>query len=257
MFCENCGATIQDGSLFCNQCGRAVTAAVGQQGAAPTTPAPPAPTLGPAETSGKARASLVTGIFGLLFFPIAIAAIILGHMSRSEIRQSNGRLKGDGMATAGLVMGYGAFAIIPFVLIIAAIAIPNLLRARIAANESSTLAAVRTLNTAELSYGSQYPKVGFTCSLSALGGSDSSAPTSDHAKMIDDRLASGEKFGYRFELRNCVNSETEGHKYQVVAYPRVGNQTGVRAFCSDESQVVKVDASGSADDCLTSGSPLE
>src|SRR6266481_4248662 len=124
MFCEKCGATIQDGSLFCNRCGQAVTAVPGQQGAAPTATAP-ARYVGDGETSGKALASLVTGIFGLLIFPIAIAAIILGHMSRSEIRKSNGRLKGDGMATAGLVMGYGAFAILP-ILIIASIAIPNL-----------------------------------------------------------------------------------------------------------------------------------
>lgn len=254
MFCEKCGAAIQDGSLFCNRCGQAVTAVPGQQGAAPTAPAPD---VAVGETSGKALASLVTGIFGLLLFPIAIAAIILGHMSRSEIRKSNGRLKGDGMATAGLVMGYGAFAVIPFILIIAAIAIPNLLRARMAANESSAGAAVRALNTAELSYQSEYPKVGFTCSLSALGGTGPSAPSADHAQMIDDRLASGEKHGYRFELRNCVNSETEGHKYQVVAYPLVGNQTGMRAFCSDETAVVRVDASGSADDCLASGPPLE
>jgi type IV pilus assembly protein PilA len=254
MFCEKCGATIQDGSLFCNQCGRTVTAAPGQQGPAPT---PPATYVADGETSGKALASLVTGIFGLLFFPIAIAAIILGHTSRSEIRKSNGRLKGDGMATAGLVMGYGAFAVIPFILIIAAIAIPNLLRARIAANEPSAAAGVRTLNAAQLSYQSEYPKVGFTCSRSALGGSGPSAPSADHAQIIDDRLASGENHGYRLELRNCVNSETEGHKYQVVAYPLIGNQTGVRAFCSDESGVVRVDAGGSADDCLTSGSPLE
>ena len=161
------------------------------------------------------------------------------------------------MATAGLVMGYGAFALIPFILIIAAIAIPNLLRARIAANEPSAAAGVRTLNAAELSYQSEYPKVGFTCSLSALGGSGPLAPSADHAQLIDDRLASGENHGYRLELRNCVNSETDGHKYQVVAYPLVRNQTGVRAFCSDETQVVRVDASGSADDCLASGPPLE
>jgi type IV pilus assembly protein PilA len=251
MFCEKCGAGIQDGSLFCNQCGRAVTAVPGQRGTAP------APYVADGETSGKALASLLTGIFGLILFPIAIGAIILGHMSRSEIRKSNGRLKGDGMATAGLVMGYGALAIIPFILIIAAIAIPNLLRARMAANESSAVAGVMALNTAEITYQSQYSKVGFTCSLSALGGRGLSAPSGDHAQLIDDRLASGEKFGYRFELRNCVNSETDGHKYQVVAYPLVRNQTGVRAFCSDETQVVKVDASGSADDCLASGPPLE
>src|SRR2546427_12405462 len=146
MFCDNCGAPIQDGSLFCNQCGRAVTAASGQQGAATTSPAP---YVGDGETSGKALASLVTGIFGLLIFPIAIAAIILGHMSRSEIRKSNGRLKGDGMATAGLGMGYGAFAILP-IPIIASIAIPNLVHSRIAANELSAVHLLREIDSAEV-----------------------------------------------------------------------------------------------------------
>ena len=117
----------------------------------------------------------------MLLFPIAIAAIILGHMSRSEIRKSNGRLKGDGMATAGLVMGYGAFAIIPFILIIAAIAIPNLLRARMAANESSAVHLVSEINTAEVTYRSAYPDVGFTCTLSNLGGNKSSAASPDTA----------------------------------------------------------------------------
>ena len=254
MFCEKCGATIQDGSFFCNRCGQAVTAVPGQQGAAPTAPAH---YVGDGETSGKALASLVTGIFGLLLFPIAIAAIILGHMSRSEIRKSNGRLKGDGMATAGLVMGYGAFAIIPFILIIAAIAIPNLLRARMAANESSAVHLVSEINTAEVTYRSAYPDVGFTCTLSNLGGNKSSAASPDQAQLLEDRVTSGEVYGYRFELRNCVNSETDGHKYQVVAYPIVRNQTGARTFCSDETAVLRVDASGSADDCLASGHPLE
>jgi hypothetical protein len=63
--------------------------------------------------------------------------------------------------------------------------------------------------------------------------------------------------GYRLELRNCVNSEAEGHKYQVVAYPVVSPQTGMRAFCSDESGMVRVDAGGSADDCLASGLPVQ
>ena len=62
---------------------------------------------------------MITGIFGLIFVLPAIAAIILGHMSRSEIRKSNSQLKGEGMATAGLVMGYRAFAVIPLILIIA------------------------------------------------------------------------------------------------------------------------------------------
>jgi type IV pilus assembly protein PilA len=254
MFCSKCGAAIPENSQFCNRCGQLVMPAGAQQTAGPT---PPPPTLEPAGTSGKALASLVTGIFGLLLFPIAIAAIILGHMSRSEIRKSNGRLKGDGMATASLVMGYGAFAIIPFILIIAAIAIPNLLRARIAANESSAVHLVSEINTAEVMYRTTYPDVGFTCTLSSLGGNKSSSPSPDQAQLLEDRVSSGEAHGYRLELRNCVNSEADGHKYQVVAHPVVRHQTGVRAFCSDETAVVRVDASGSADDCLASGPPLE
>jgi type II secretory pathway pseudopilin PulG len=253
MFCAKCGSPLPALAVFCSQCGQAGLSGSSQPIGSPTQPAGVLP---PGKTSGKALASLITGIFGLLLFPIAVVAIILGHISRSEIRQSNGRLTGDGMATAGLVMGYGAFAIIPFILIIAAIAIPNLLRARMAANESSAVAGIRALNSAELSYQSQYPTVGFTCNLSALGGSGRSAPSPDQAQMIDTGLASGEKHGYRFELRNCANSGTN-QKYQVVAFPLVRSQTGKRAFCSDETAVIKVDASGSADDCLASGPPLE
>jgi type II secretory pathway pseudopilin PulG len=154
-------------------------------------------------------------------------------------------------------MGYGAFAIIPFILIIAAIAIPNLLRARMAANESSAVHLVKEINTAEVMYRTAYPDVGFTCTLANLGGNKSSAPSADQAQLLEDRVTSGEVHGYRLELRNCVNSEAEGHKYQLVAYPLVANQTGVRTFCSDESGVVRVDAGGSADDCLASGPTLE
>ena len=247
MFCSKCGAAIPEGSQFCSQCGQALAAPPVAAGQA-MVPSPEAP------TSGKALASMITGIFGLLFFFPAIAAIILGHMSRSEIRKSNGRLKGNGMATAGLVMGYGMIAMIPFILIIAAIAIPNLLRARIAANESSAVAAIRTLNTAEISYQSEYPKVGFACNLPALGGHGPSAPSADHAQLIDERLASGWKNGYGFEIRNCIYDAVDGNKYQVVAYPTVRNQTGVRIFCSDESGVIKVGES--AEECLANGSPL-
>ena len=88
------------------------------------------------ETSVKAILSLVCGL--LFFIPfLFIAAIVFGHLALSEIRKSAGRLKGEGIAIAGLVLGYIEIAGIPFLLIIAAIAIPNLLRARMAANESS------------------------------------------------------------------------------------------------------------------------
>jgi type IV pilus assembly protein PilA len=260
MFCSQCGAAIPDTSRFCDHCGQPVpgqsTPQQSQAAAqAPISP-PPAPYLVAEQTSGKALASMITGIFGLLFFLPAIAAIILGHISRSEIRKSNGRLKGNGMATAGLVMGYGMIAMIPFILIIAAIAIPNLLRARMAANEASAVASLRTINTAEISYASTYPTVGCAPTLAALGGTNCAPPDKTSACLIDAQLASGQKSGYRFELRNCTHSETDGDKYQVVAYPAVRNQTGVRIFCSDESGVIKVGEGESAEECLANGSPL-
>jgi type II secretory pathway pseudopilin PulG len=239
-FCEKCGNSLTAEDKFCRVCGGTVP------GAFPAPPIGVPPTGGaPAETSGKAIASLVCGL--LFFIPLAfIAAIVFGHIALSEIKRSAGRLKGEGMAIAGLVFGYMWIVTVPVMLIIAAIAIPNLLRARMAANESSAAASVRTLNTAEVSYAAAHPDAGYTCSLSDL------------SSLIDSNLASGQKSGYVFQLSGCTAGEGGAiAKYQVVAYPVTKNNTGTRAFCSDESGVVKVDAGGSAQNCLESGEPLQ
>jgi hypothetical protein len=83
---------------------------------------------------------------------LSILAILFGHLSVSEIRKSAGRLKGEGIAIAGLILGYVGLAIIPLILIIAAIAIPNIRCARIPANESSAIVSVRQLVAAETNY---------------------------------------------------------------------------------------------------------
>jgi type II secretory pathway pseudopilin PulG len=201
-----------------------------------------------AETSGKAILSLICGL--LFFIPfLFIAAIVLGHLALSEIRKSAGRLRGEGIAIAGLVLGYIEIAGIPLLLIVAAIAIPNLLRARMAANESSAIASVRTLEAAEVTYAGAHPEQGYTCSLSDLAD----------AASIKGPLATGQKNGYVFELTGC-SPATEGGpnvKYQVMAYPLRVNQTGVRAFCSDESATIKADSGGSARGCMENGSALK
>ena len=193
---------------------------------------------------------MVSLICGLLFFVpfLFVAAIVFGHLALSEIGNSAGRLKGHGIAMAGLVLGSLWIAGIPIILMIAAIAIPNLLRARMAANESSAIASMRTLDTAEITYPKFHPGQGYTCSVSDLTG----------AQLIANPLATGQKNGYVFELTGCA-AGTEGGanaKYQVVAYPLRVNQTGVRAFCSDQCGVIKVDASGSARRCLENGGDL-
>ena len=179
MLCSRCGNSIGENSRFCDRCGEpARTAQIATGPLVPTA-------ASPSETSGKAIASLLSGLFGLIIFPAAIAAIVLGHISRSEIRKSAGRLKGSGLALGGLIMGYLGLSIIP-VLIIAAIAIPNVVRARIVANEASAVSVVRALNEAEQNYMTAFPRVGYTCSLPSLGGNRQSSTSAEHAHLIDD-----------------------------------------------------------------------
>lgn len=244
VFCPQCGNAVSDEERFCRVCGRASTASAGA-GHDPSLP----PAVGtPAPTSGKAIASLVLGLLSFTLFA-AIPAIVFGHIALSEVTKSAGRLQGRGMAIAGLVLGYLGIAMLPFILIIAAIAIPNVLRARIAANEASAVGSLRTLEVAEVAFVSAHPDSGYTCSLSDLW----------NAGLITPPLSNGTKNGYVFALQGCASNAPSGPiaRYQIVAYPIARNQGGVRAFCSDESGVVKADLHGTADDCLANGAPLE
>jgi type IV pilus assembly protein PilA len=129
--------------------------------------------------------------------------------------------------------------VVAIILIIAAIAIPNLLRARISANESSAVASIRTLNTAQVSYNSSYPTVGFASSLAYLtvDGANCSPPDSDGACLIDTQLASGSKSGYSFSL--AASGSNPAGSYAAWANPIAPNQTGVRSFCSVADAVVR------------------
>ena len=142
--------------------------------------------------------------------------------------------------------------VVAIILIIAAIAIPNLLRARMAANEASAVASIRTLNTAEVTYNSTYPTVGFSPNLVDLGGALGAAcvPSSTSACLIDSVLANngnpagGGKSGYSFTsgAGTVVGGVNAG--YTIVAVPLSINQTGIRAFCAEEDAVVRVDPAG-------------
>jgi type IV pilus assembly protein PilA len=146
--------------------------------------------------------------------------------------------------------------VVAIILIIAAIAIPNLLRARIAANESSAVASIRTLNTAQISYNSAYPTVGFASTLAALSGSGSSCspPSSASACLIDQQLATGTKSGYTFTLGGV--SGTPASNYWTVATPLTANTTGTRYFCSVADAVVRY-SSSSLSSCAGTETPLQ
>jgi type IV pilus assembly protein PilA len=129
--------------------------------------------------------------------------------------------------------------VVAIILIIAAIAIPNLLRARIAANESSAVASVRTINTAEITYQTSNPTTGYAASLSVLGGSGSPCTLSaTQACLIDNTLALGTKSGYLFVATQQGAAAPFG-QLTVSTIPVNWNQTGVRGFCSNEDAVIR------------------
>ena len=142
--------------------------------------------------------------------------------------------------------------VVAIILIIAAIAIPNLLRARMAANESSAVASIRTINTAEVTYNTTYPTVGFAAALSNLGGALGAActPASTTACLIDSVLANngnptgGGKSGYLFSTGTGTIAGGVNVGYTALAVPVTINQTGIRAFCAEEDAVVRVDPAG-------------
>jgi prepilin-type N-terminal cleavage/methylation domain-containing protein len=146
--------------------------------------------------------------------------------------------------------------VVAIILIIAAIAIPNLLRARISANESAAVGALRTLNTAQISYNSTYPTVGFASALTNLAGTTcaTTAPTSTTGCLIDSALGGGTKSGYLFTLLGV--SGTPAAAYNFVAAPVGVNQTGVRYFCSFADAVVR-SSSATISTCDGTVSPLQ
>src|SRR5579864_3480256 len=116
--------------------------------------------------------------------------------------------------------------VVAIILIIAAIAIPNLLRARIAANESSAAASLRTLNTAEVSYASFYPSVGFPLTIDVLGGSAPCTPNIATACLLDATLTSGSKSGYIFTATGVLPVGGANTEYVTNAVPQNLNVTG-------------------------------
>ncbi len=131
--------------------------------------------------------------------------------------------------------------VVAIILIIAAIAIPNLLRARISANETSAVGSLRTLNTVFVQYNTNNPSVpgcancGFPPSLAILGPG---APP--QADLIDLVLASGVKSGYTFVYApGAVDANGAVIDYTLQANPQTPGTTGVRCFFTDQTAVIR------------------
>jgi prepilin-type N-terminal cleavage/methylation domain-containing protein len=128
--------------------------------------------------------------------------------------------------------------VVAIILIIAAIAIPNLLRSRMSANEASAVGSLRTINTAEITYATTYPSTGYATTLGALAGTSCTTPTSSGACLIDNTLgtattAANSKSGFYFTL---ASSNSVG--YTLLGTPANFGSTGGKNFYTDGTAVI-------------------
>jgi type IV pilus assembly protein PilA len=133
--------------------------------------------------------------------------------------------------------------VVAIILIIAAIAIPNLLRSKMAANEASAVGSLRTINTAAITYSTTYG--GYPTALANLG--PASSATSGTADLIDSVLSGGTKSGYVFTYVPGA-SDANGNvlSYSVTAEPASRGTTGQRGFFTDQSGVIRGNPTGPA-----------
>jgi len=136
--------------------------------------------------------------------------------------------------------------VVAIILIIAAIAIPNLLRSRIAANQASAVGSLRTINTSEITYASTF-NTGFSPDLPSLGpGAPGATPTAALAGLLDSVLAGGSKSGYTFAyLAGSADTTGRINTYTVTASP-ISTSTGTNFYFTDESGVIRQNTTGTA-----------
>jgi type IV pilus assembly protein PilA len=133
--------------------------------------------------------------------------------------------------------------VVAIILIIAAIAIPNLLRSKMTANEAAAVGALRALNSACITYATIYGQ--FPLALSNLAPAASGGASSTAADMIDAVLANGTKSGYKFTYKTPGTSGgAAGITYDITAVPLGIGTTGQRAFFSDQSALIRANPTG-------------
>jgi type IV pilus assembly protein PilA len=138
--------------------------------------------------------------------------------------------------------------VVAIILIIAAIAIPNLMRARMAANDASAAASVRSINTAEIAYSGAYSTIGFPLTLATLGGAAPCTPGTATACLIDNYLATNGggngKSGYSFNATGSASAgSTSNDQFYSTGTP-LSALTGTRAYCSIQDAVLRLQPAG-------------
>jgi len=144
--------------------------------------------------------------------------------------------------------------VVAIILIIAAIAIPNLIKSKMAANESSAVGSLRTINTGEVNYAASCPAVGYSASLAEM---NTGAVCAGGKGIIDNVLGSAApaKSGYTFAYAAVQGGDNLNDTYTVTGTPATVGTTGQRQFFSDQTGVIRYALSGTG--VTVASSPLQ
>jgi len=138
--------------------------------------------------------------------------------------------------------------VVGIILVIAAIAIPNLMRARMAANDSSAAGSMHAINAAEVGYFGSYENVGFPATLAPLGGADPCTPSVATGCLIDNNLATNGggtgKSGFSFAATGSPSSGSATNNQFYATGTPINNMSGTRAYCSADDMVIRLQAPG-------------
>jgi type IV pilus assembly protein PilA len=217
---------------------------------------------------GFAVASLVLGILSLPTLGLlgvgAMTGVVLGVVGLVKANRSPTEYGGRGLAVAGIALSVVSIVAIPFLGIVAAIAIPSLLRARIAANESAAIGDVRTVIVAESSY--QAINGGYYDRLACLAEPGHCIPGYAGSSLLPAELGAAEtKNGYRRRFHGGAAasplpptvSPTSMMSFAYVAVPATKGTTGVRAFCGDATGRVCAGKDGEMPEALDGACPAD
>jgi len=137
--------------------------------------------------------------------------------------------------------------VVAIILIIAAIAIPSLIRSRIAANQASAIESLRVLGTSEVTYAAIYGN-GYSSTLTQLGSPPvGTVPSTSAAGLIDSLLVSGAKSGYNFTYSPTLLDVTGRYNgYTILANPTQPGISGVDYYYEDETHLIRMNATAPA-----------
>lgn len=123
----------------------------------------------------------------------------------------------------------------------------------LAGGDPMVIAAMRSILKAESTYASTYSRVGYTCTLSNLDGFGAGEPNEHQAMLLNSSLAGGRRYGFVFKLSECSGAPATA--FHLSAAPH-DNVYGRKAFCADQSGVIRSSDDGNPSTCFASGTPI-